>query len=369
MSTEPSSSQATARGGGRIARITRGDIFPLRDHPLSSNDLRQCLRAATAATLGFIICKLFDLNYGVFFCVYPLLLTALVPVLTAHVARQIVVSSLVNSVEVALIAGFFSHMPVVMTAVVFVLFYVRFRLMSRGILFLFGAMSIVCLSVTFHFASYPSTDLHDLLASNMAACSLSVILSLFATWLFPDVEPRQPPPAVTKPLSRIRHESLLGTSCATLSFVVFQVFDLQDSLSAQVATVLILFPMHFDGVKVAARWRMTGIILGCSYGLVAQLVVYDAFNKLVLVIPLLWIGLMLAARIHATEKVGSGVGFGCMTTIAILFGQYLQPDQDLIYSDLYRITSVAFALSVTVVVAWLIHHFLNLFPGTRMIVE
>ncbi|MGJ8523937.1 hypothetical protein R84981_002650 [Carnimonas sp. R-84981] len=368
MSTEPSS-PAPASREGRIARITRGDIFPLRDHPLSGNDLRQCLRAATASTLGFVICKLFGLNFGVFFCVYPLLLTALVPVLTGHVARQFLISSMINSVEVALIAGFFSHMPVVMTVLVFLLFYLRFRLMSRGMLFLFGASSMVSLSVCFHFASYPTTDLHDLLASSMAATSLSVVLGFFAAWLFPDVEPRQPPPPVNKPLSRIRHETLLGTSCATLSFVVFQVFNLQDSLSAQVATILILFPMHFEGLKVAARWRLIGIIIGCCYGLVAQLVVYDAFNKLLLVIPLLWIGLMLTARMHATEKVGSGVGFGAMTTIAILFGQYLQPNQDLIYSDLYRITSVAFAVSVTVVVAWLIHHFLNLFPGTRMIVD
>ncbi len=58
-----------------------------------------------------------------------------------------------------------------------------------------------------------------------------------------------------------------------------------------------------------------------------------------------------------------------MTTIGILFGQYLQPNQDLVYSDLYRITSVTFAVTVTVVVAWVIHRLLNLFPGTRMVVE
>lgn len=45
----------------------------------------------------------------------------------------------------------------------------------------------------------------------------------------------------------MRHEALLGASIATLSFMVFQIFDLRDSMSAQATTLLVLFPMHWDG--------------------------------------------------------------------------------------------------------------------------
>lgn len=344
-------------------------MFPLADHPLGRNDLRQCLRIATAATLGFTICKLFDWNYGVFFTVYPVLLVGLVPVFNAHVARQFVAAAMINSVEVGLIAGFFSHLPLVMTLVVFALFFVRFRLMSRGLLFLFGASSLVSLSVMFHFASYETTDLHDMLTSNVVASSMAVVLAALVTYLFPDVEPRKPPPRVHKPANRIRHETLIGTIAATLSFVVFQVLDLEDSLSAQVASILILFPMHYRGVIIAARWRAMGIILGCCFGLVVQLVLYDFSDQLLLVVPLLWVCLMIGARMHVTEKVGSGVGFGTMTTVGILFGQYLEPNQDLVYSDLYRILSVCVSLVVTVTVVFILHLLLNRFPSTRLEID
>jgi hypothetical protein len=51
----------------------------LRNQPLTANDLRQCLRVATGATLGFVICKLMNWNYGVFYVVTPMLLLGLVP--------------------------------------------------------------------------------------------------------------------------------------------------------------------------------------------------------------------------------------------------------------------------------------------------
>ncbi len=47
------------------------------------------------------------------------------------------------------------------------------------------------------------------------------------------------------------------------------------------------------------------------------------------------------------EKVGAGVGFASITTIGIMFGQNLHPYQDLVFSDLYRITSVTVSLVVT----------------------
>ncbi|MGL6122872.1 MAG: DUF2955 domain-containing protein, partial [Shewanella sp.] len=39
----------------------------LRHSPLTANDLRQCLRIATGATIGFTLCKIFGWSNGVFF--------------------------------------------------------------------------------------------------------------------------------------------------------------------------------------------------------------------------------------------------------------------------------------------------------------
>lgn len=337
----------------------------LRHSPLTANDLRQCLRIATGGTIGFTLCKLFGWSNGVFFTVTPMLLLGLVPVISGHAVRQLLASSAMAGLEVGLLGGFFGSHPGLMTPLVFLLFLYRFAAMSRGSLFLFGANGVLSLSIMLHFASYPGTDLNDLIFSNFWATGLSVIIAYLMTALWPDVEPRaayQPGP---KAPHRMRHEALLGASIATLSFLVFQIFDLRDSMSAQATTLLLLFPMHWNGALDYARKRAVGTLLGVSFGVMVQLLLYDWSGLLILIVPLLWLGLMLFAQAHVKEASGSGVGFGAMTTLGILFGQYLTPGNDLIFSALYRVSSIFVAIVATLFLCYLLHKLLNSFEATR----
>ncbi|MEL4256369.1 DUF2955 domain-containing protein [Shewanella xiamenensis] len=337
----------------------------LRHNPLTANDLRQCLRIATGGTIGFTLCKLFGWSNGVFFTVTPMLLLGLVPVISGHAVRQLLASSAIAGLEVGLLGGFFGSHPGMMTPIVFLLFLYRFAAMSRGSLFLFGANGVLSLSIMLHFASYPGTDLNDLIFSNFWATGLSVIIAYLMTALWPDVEPRtayQPSP---KAPHRMRHEALLGASIATLSFLVFQIFDLRDSMSAQATTLLLLFPMHWNGALDYARKRAIGTLLGVSFGVMVQLFLYDWSGLLILIVPLLWLGLMLFAQAHVKEASGSGVGFGAMTTLGILFGQYLTPGNDLIFSALYRVSSIFVAILATLFLCYLLHKLLNSFEATR----
>ncbi len=129
-------------------------------------------------------------------------------------------------------------------------------------------------------------------------------------------------------------------NAATLSFSVFQCLDLQDSLSAQVASILLLFPMHWNGSRFAGRTRAHGTLLGCVIALLIMLLLYDHHDLLPLVALLLWIAAMVCARWHMLEKGVPGVGFGALTTLAILFGQSLTPSHDIIFATLYRLSSV-----------------------------
>ncbi|QRK80111.1 MULTISPECIES: DUF2955 domain-containing protein [Shewanella] len=337
----------------------------LRHNPLTANDLRQCLRIATGGTIGFTLCKLFGWSNGVFFTVTPMLLLGLVPVISGHAVRQLLASSAIAGLEVGLLGGFFGSHPGMMTPIVFLLFLYRFAAMSRGSLFLFGANGVLSLSIMLHFASYPGTDLNDLIFSNFWATGLSVIIAYLMTALWPDVEPRaayQPGP---KAPHRMRHEALLGASIATLSFLVFQIFNLRDSMSAQATTLLLLFPMHWNGALDYARKRAIGTLLGVSFGVMVQLFLYDWSGLLILIVPLLWLGLMLFAQVHVKEASGSGVGFGAMTTLGILFGQYLTPGNDLIFSALYRVSSIFVAIVATLFLCYLLHKLLNSFEATR----
>ncbi|WNL41430.1 DUF2955 domain-containing protein [Halomonas sp. PAMB 3264] len=376
MSTEPTEPEGTSPGPGRrrVWSIVpwsgkRGEGPSAKENRaaiLDENGLRQCLRVAGGATIGFVISKLMGWNYGVFFTVFPMFLLGMVPLLNASIIRQFLGNATFNVVEVSLIIGFLQHMPVVMTLVVLGIFLFRFNVMAKGPLFLYGANGVVTLSVLLHFASYPNVDLSELLGANFLASVLAVIIAMLMHTLFPDVSPRQPPPRVEKTAAQIRHETLLGGITATLSFVVFQTFDLRDSLSAQMATVLVLFAMGYAGAQVSSIRRIIGTLLGCNMALLIQLLLYSQSHHFLLVIVIYWLGLMLFAREHVREAGGSGVGFGGMTTLGILFGQSLGPSQDLVYSALYRFSSMFVALAVTLMVMACLHSLLNAWTATAL---
>ncbi|GAJ77862.1 LOW QUALITY PROTEIN: permease [Vibrio sp. JCM 18905] len=333
---------------------------------MSENDFRQCLRIATGATIGFTLCKVFGWNYGVFFTVTPMLLLGMVPVMSCHAARQLIFSAVVCGLEVGILGGLFGGHPGMMTIIAFGLFLYKFACMSKGSLFLFGANSVLSLSIMLHFASYPTTDLNDLIFGNLQANVISVIVAYVVTFLIPDAEPVSHRPNHLS-LNRITAcvMSLMGASIATMSFLVFQLFDLSDSMSAQATTLLLLFPMHWNGALGYARKRAMGGPWGVTFGIAGQLVLYDWSDTLLFIVPLLWIGAMMFSYMHVKESSGSGAGFGGLTTLGILFGQYLTPDGDLMFSALYRVSSILFAIVVTLLVTYAVHRVLNSFEATR----
>ncbi|GGJ94314.1 hypothetical protein GCM10009304_20480 [Pseudomonas matsuisoli] len=331
---------------------------------LDENGLRQCLRIAGGGTLGLAVSKIAGWDFGSFFCVMPILLLGLVPTLNAHIIRQFLALTVLACLETLVIYGLFGDRPGLILPLVFVSFFWRFWLMAQGPLFLFGAMGIVFVSILLHFASYPDTHLYDMIASQLTAAVITVGIAFLMFYLFPDVEPRQPPKPAAKDVASRRHEALLGATIATLSFAIFQMLDLRDSLSAQVASILILFPMHWNGIRFAGRIRALGTLLGCAVGLVMQLVLIDHFNVLPLVTVIYWLALFYCARTHVLEGT-QGIGFGALTTLAIVFGQYLTPEQDVVYAIVYRFTSVSVAVLLTLLTVYVIHSLLNRFDATR----
>ncbi|WP_318385550.1 DUF2955 domain-containing protein [Enterobacter sp.] len=349
---------------------TLARVFTPHDNIVfTPNDFRQTLRIAVAGMIALSVSSFYSTQYGVFFVVYPLMLLSLVPVFNRHVAKQFVCSAAINCLEMVLIIGYLSQWPVIMTLVVFGLYVVCFRFMSQGPLFLFGSMGVVCQSVMLNFMSYPTNDWHVLLFSNVEASVMAVCLSAVLNYLIPDVEPRQRPPVIEKNAARVRHESLLSGTVATLIFVVFQVCNLSDSLSALMAGILALFPMHYRGAVLSSLWRVVGVVIGCLYVLLVQLVLYDHSSHMLLMMPLIGLGLAFGARLHTMEKVGAGVGFASITTLGIMFGQNMHPNQDLVFSDMYRIASVTVSLLITLTLVFLMHLFLNRFEATRYVAE
>jgi len=334
---------------------------------LDSNGLRQALRIAGGCTIGFTICKLMNWPNGIFFTVYPMLLLGLVPTINSSVIRQFIASAAFSALVVLLIQGLFSHLPLLMTLLVFGVFCLLFYQMSSAGAFLFGALGAVSLSIQLHFASYAndSISIYPLIFSNAIAVMLTIMIALLMHGLFPDVATRPSLALPEKAKASIRHEVLLCSTVATLSFVVFQILDLQDSISAQAASILILFSLCWKAAGIASWQRIIGTLIGCNAALIAQLILYTHSDFLLFPVILLWLLSFIFSRFHILGGGPPGVGFGVLTTFGILFGQSLGPGQDLIYSALYRFSSVCVAVIVSLSAVYIVHHILNRFSVTR----
>ena len=332
---------------------------------MSEQESRRLLRIAFGCCIGFTISKVMNWPYGVFFTVYPILLLGMVPVFNALIAWQFVGSVLINIVEIFVLRSLFEHSALLMTLGVFALFAVHFRFMARSSHFLMWTMGVVSISVMLHFSSYPGASLSDMAMATALATLIAIISAAVLYWLIPDKAPVNLPTPPALSSAQINHRMLMGAVLATLSFVVFQILDLQDSLSAQVATVLVLFPMTLQGTVSSALNRAKGVALGCAIGISAQFLLYDLIQFLPLVVLTLFATVLITARLHLVERAGSGMGFGALTTIGILFGQYLQPNADILYSSMYRLSSVVVALAILLIAAFWLDKLLDKFALTR----
>lgn len=334
---------------------------------LDANGVNQALRIAFGCTIGFAISKLMDWPNGIFFTVYPMLVLGMVPTLSRSVIRQFFASAAFCGFFVLVIQGLFSHLPVVMTLMVFLAFCLLFYTMSNGSAFLFGALGVVSLSIQLHYSSYiiETNSIYPLILSNGIAIALTVVIAVLMHFLFPEVTPRTARVIPAKNKESIRHEVLLCASVATLSFVVFQVLNLQDSISAQASSVLILFSLCWKVVGISAWKRAIGTLIGCSAALVSQVILYEHSDFLLFPIFVLWFLSFIFARLHIIGGGAPGIGFGVLTTFGILFGQYLGPGQDLTYSALYRFSSVSVAIVASLCAVYVVHHALNRFSVTR----
>lgn len=312
------------------------------------------LRLAFGASLGLLLAKLTNSDqWGVFFTISPVLLLGLIPRLTPFVVLQYLSANLLAAL---MVLGYHAigGLSLVVILLVFAVFLWLFRLMAQGSYFVFAAISIINGSIFLHFASYPAMDPAQMLGHAFIATLAALLICGAMIRVFPLPErplPQLPP----KPIAEQLQQSLIAALLATLSFVVFQLLDLQDSLSAQASSILILLPLSFSGIVQAGLKRARGVLLGSAYAIAVQLLLYDNYQHLPLTVLAFFFGMLLFGRAQQLEGPGSGVAFGGMTTMAIIFGQYLTADHDLMYSALYRISSVSVAVITTVMLVTLLY--------------
>lgn len=334
---------------------------------VSEGAWRQSLRIALGSTLGLLLAKVMAWPFGAFFAVYPILLLGLSPVLNGNVIAEFLGSSVAALLAAVAIVHLGASSPVSAALLFLGVSAICFSLMASNRAFLFGALCAVALSVLVHLGSHPTTPQQDLFMAQAVASGCSVAIAALMHALLPS-PPRPPPSPPQKPPSMLRHQTLVGTICATLSYIAFQIFDLQDSLSAQAATVLILFPMGLQGSMRAAWTRVKGTLAGSAIVLALQVFLQGNLVELPILVPFYLAAMLLFAVMHARENlkgpVGPATGFGGATALAVLLGQ-LSPATDLYGVSFYRVSSVITAVVTALVAIYATSWFLNLFPTTR----
>ena len=331
---------------------------------LSEGAWRQALRIAIGSVAGLAIANLMNWPFGAFFAVYPVLLLGLVPAYNLRLVAQFIASSVVSILMANVLIMLGDIAPPLAILVFFVFAVHCFRQMALGRWFIFGALSMVSTSALAHLASYPQVPASDLYTAQFLATVLAIFIAGATHALLP--ERRQiamSPPA--KPRTLLRHQTLLGAICASVSYVVFQLLDLSDSLSAQVATALLLFPMTLAGGRQMAWTRVVGTWIGSLYALGLQLILYTHSSHLLLLLLLYGAGVVLFATMHVRENAGPAVGFSAATAIAVLVGQ-LSPNADLYGVSLYRFISVAVASFAMLLCIFAVQTVLNSVPATRI---
>ena len=360
MSTEAATAPASVNKA-----VSDGGNSAINRMELSAFEQRRLLRIAFSGAAGFAISKIMGWPFGVFFAVFPMFLIGMVPVFNSMIVAQFLAGTVVSGLELWILQQLFTPYPLLSLMVVAFFFCCHFRWMITTPYMLLWASSLVTTTTLLNLGSYQPASIHNMMVTTAVASVISVIAVAVTFWLIPEPESPGRPPVQNLSHSQINHRMLMGGLLCTGSYIVFQVCDLQDSLSAQVATVLVLFPMTLQGTLLSSWNRTRGILYGCGMAIVVQILMYDLIDHLILVVIAMFMTVLVAARLHLAERAGSARGFGALTTIGILFGQYMQPGGDILYSSIYRITSVTFALVLLMICAWSLDALLNRWSLTR----
>ena len=321
------------------------------------------LRIWFGCSLGLGLSILFDWSYGFFAVMMPLFILGKMEKfnLAAHVL--VLISALWATIVPTLLVDTFQSHPVLLTVSVGIVMLINCIAMMKQSTYLFGFIGLFVGSIVLSFASYDFIDIEDfnvnlwvVSLSNIAVCALSY-------FLFPSdasIQTEQVETPIKQDLDYIAQVAL-GWCVSMTAFVVFQVSDLYDSLSALASIVIILTPMTLAGAMGVAKIRIIGTALGCIAGATIQILLGHWFSNGLL----FWLSITIAMGLfcHWQTKglIKGALGFSAMSALTVPLTTTLIPEkQDAFFSILYRFSSIFVSVALTVMVIWILHHWIRI---------
>lgn len=312
---------------------------------------------------GLAVTMLFGWSYGFFAALLPIIIMTNADHLRWNDYYQLVVGIIWTTVEVSFINGFFQSSPLLMTVMVGMFFLEKCIAMSKKDNYLFGYVGLLVGSIAFNFASYSNFDLEDFSVTLWCSAVVTIPICALAFYFFPEPQ-SETKIDETNNVQRYDHvgmirQTALGWIIAMLAFFVFQIGDLNDSLSAQASIIIVLAPMTLIGSLAAAKIRIIGTLIGCLAGLVIQIGLYSWSDNGILFIMTYAIAAGFLCSWLALGTIKSSIAFSAMSALTVPLTTSLIPDKkDAVFAIFYRFSSILIAVILTSIAIWVIHHFL-----------
>ncbi|ANQ26721.1 DUF2955 domain-containing protein [Vibrio natriegens] len=322
------------------------------------------LRIWFGCSLGLALSMLFNWSYGFFAIMVPLFILGRIDRFDLPSLLMVFFSAVWTTLQATLLLEYLQFHPVLMTVAVGIMMLFKCIAMMNPKTFLFGYMGLLVGSIVLNFASYDFMDIEEFNVNMWVITLCNFFVCALAYWLFPEPDSPTENIAISTPVKRdidYISQVAMGWVVAMAAFIVFQVADLYDSLSAQASILIILTPMTLAGSMGMAKIRIIGTALGCIAGMAVQLILGSWYGHGLL----FWLAFTIAMGpfcLWLTKgQIKAAIAFSAMSALSVPLTTSLVPEQkDAFFSILYRFSSIFVAVLLTAMVIWVVHHWIRL---------
>lgn len=321
------------------------------------------LRIWFGCSMGLALSMVFGWSYGFFAIMMPLFILGRMDRFSLPSLLMVFFSAVWSTVQATYIVEFLQFHPTLMIAAVGIMMLFKCVAMMNQKTYLFGYMGLLVGSIVLNFASYNFMDIEEFNVNLWVIAFSNIFVCALAYWIFPEPESQCEQAEISTPVkSDIDYISqvAMGWVVAMTAFIVFQVADLYDSLSAQASILIILTPMTLAGSMAMAKIRIIGTALGCLAGMSVQLILGSWYGHGLL----FWLAFVIAMGpfcLWLTKgQIKAAIAFSAMSALSVPLTTSLVPEQkDAFFSILYRFSSIFVAVLLTAMVMWVVHHWIR----------
>ncbi|RBM30110.1 DUF2955 domain-containing protein [Vibrio tarriae] len=313
-------------------------------------------------TCGLALSMLFGWSYGFFAIMLPLFILSRAERFQLKPLLMVLFSAVWTTLQATFLLEYLQFHPVLMTVAVGVFFLFKCIAMMSAKTYLFGYMGLLVGSIVLNFASYDFIDIEDFNVNLWVISLANIAICALAFWLFPEPKRDERQPPMTTPVkSDLDYISqvAMGWIVAMSAFLLFQVADLYDSLSAQASIIIILTPMTLAGSMAMAKIRVIGTALGCLAGLAVQLILGSWYSNGLL----FWLAFTIAmgpfCYLLTRGPIKSAIAFSAMSALAVPLTAIVPESNDAFFSILYRFSSIFITVIATAMLMWAVHHWIR----------